>query len=182
MASRDPFEEELDAASRSEHPRFSTRIIAFLVFFSLWIVLSGRLDALHLGMGAVSCLLVTLFSGDLGMPETAARPLLVTGLRFLGYLPWLLWQIFLANLHMLRIVFHPRMTELIDPRLIRFESGLKGEPALVTFANSITLTPGTITVYVSVDGKFTVHAIDKQSAESLPEPMQARIAAVFRGF
>ena len=92
------------------------------------------------------------------------------------YIPWLLYEIFLANLHILYLVFHPRMMELIDPKIIRFRSKLKKDFSLVTFANSITLTPGTITVYVSIDGNFHVHAIDKKSGDALPGEMEDRVA------
>jgi len=97
----------------------------------------------------------------------------------LGYIPWLLYQVLMANLYILYLVFHPRMMERIDPRIIRFQSRLKNELPLVIFANSITLTPGTITVYVSVDGAFQVHAIDRKSGEPLPGEMEARISRAF---
>jgi len=51
--------------------------------------------------------------------------------------------------------------------------------SLVTFANSITLTPGTITVYVSIDGDFKVHAIDKASGDPLPGDMEEQIGKAF---
>jgi len=88
-------------------------------------------------------------------------------------------EIVKANLHVTYLVFHPRMMDLIDPRIIKFRSKLKSDMALVTFANSITLTPGTITVDVSLDGDFKVHAIDKASGEPLPGEMEARIAKAF---
>jgi len=100
-------------------------------------------------------------------------------LRVINYVPWLLYQVILANLHVLYLVFHPRMMELIDPQIIRFDSTLKKEISLVTFANSITLTPGTITMYVSVEGAFQVHAIDKASGDPLPGEMERRIARAF---
>ena len=71
------------------------------------------------------------------------------------------------------------MMNLIDPRIIQFRSKLKKEMALVTFANSITLTPGTITVSVNIDEDFSVHAIDKKSREDLPGEMEERIAMAF---
>lgn len=101
-------------------------------------------------------------------------------MRFAGYIPWLLYQIFLANLHVLYLVFHPRMLELIDPKIIQFDSTLKEDVPQTTFANSITLTPGTITVHVSVLGKFSVHCIDDKSGESLPGAMEKQIDRVFK--
>jgi multicomponent Na+:H+ antiporter subunit E len=71
------------------------------------------------------------------------------------------------------------MMDLIDPKIIKFQSRLEGDLSLVTFANSITLTPGTITVYLSMEGVFSVHAIDKQSREALPGEMEGRIARAF---
>ena len=72
------------------------------------------------------------------------------------------------------------MMERIDPRIFKFQSRLQKDLALVTFANSITLTPGTITVYVNVNGTFTVHALDQKSREALPGHMEKRIASVFK--
>jgi len=153
--------------------------MTFFILFCLWIILSGKFDLFHLSMGVISCLLVTLFSKDLLFPEPRTAGSFGTCIRFIRYIPWLLYQIFVANLRVLYLTFHPKMMDLIDPQIFRFRSRLKGDLSLVTFANSITLTPGTITVYVSIDGTFTVHAIDKQSRESLPGEMERRIAKAF---
>jgi multicomponent Na+:H+ antiporter subunit E len=159
--------------------RFSGSLITFLVLFFLWILLSGRFDLFHLSLGLISCGIITLLSRDLLFPERGHGGVFGSWMRFLGYLPWLLYQIFMANLHVLFLTFHPRMLELIDPKIIRFQSTLKKDLSLVTFANSITLTPGTITVYVSVDGNFSVHAIDRKSREGLPGEMEERISRAF---
>jgi multicomponent Na+:H+ antiporter subunit E len=100
-------------------------------------------------------------------------------LRFPLYVPWLLWQIFTANIWVLYLVFHPRMREMLNPRIITFKSRLKSRMAQLTFANSITLTPGTITVDVDWDGTFTVHALDEKSAAGLPGEMERHVARVF---
>jgi multicomponent Na+:H+ antiporter subunit E len=71
------------------------------------------------------------------------------------------------------------MLALIDPKIIEFNSRLKSDVARTTFANSITLTPGTITVSVSVLGTFSVHCIDEKSGQDLPGEMEARVAKVF---
>jgi multicomponent Na+:H+ antiporter subunit E len=147
--------------------------------FGLWVILSGKFDAFHLGLGIISCLIVAYFSGDLLFDSPKIKDLPVSWLRFIRYIPWLLYQIFLANLHVLYLAFHPRMMDLIDPRIIKFRSKLQSDLSRVTFANSITLTPGTITVYVTMDGDFSVHAIDKKSREGLPGEMEARIARAF---
>jgi multicomponent Na+:H+ antiporter subunit E len=154
-------------------------ILTFPIMFCLWLLLSGKFDPFHLSLGVISCAIVAFFSGDLLFPSPKVRGMALSWLRFLRYVPWLLYQIFKANLHLLYLSFHPRMMHLIDPRIIRFRSKLKKEMALVTFANSITLTPGTITVYVNIDEDFSVHAIDKKSSEDLPGEMEERIARAF---
>jgi len=146
---------------------------------AIWVLLSGKFDAFHLSLGMISCLIVAYFSGDLLFESPQLMRLPGTWLRFIRYVPWLLYQVFLANLHVLYLTFHPRMHDLINPQIINFKSKLHSDISLVTFANSITLTPGTITVFVSGDGEFQVHAIDDKSAEGLPGEMEARIAKAF---
>jgi len=145
----------------------------------MWLVFSGRFDAFHLILGAISCSIVALLSGDLLFPLPLDPKLPLVWLRFAGYIPWLLYQIFLANLHVMYLVFHPRMRELIDPKIIEFDTKLSSDVARTTFANCITLTPGTITVQVSAGGKFSVHCIDTASGKPLPGKMEAKIAKVF---
>lgn len=160
--------------------RFSAGFfLTFSVMFSMWVVFSGRFDAFHLILGVISCGIVAALSGDLLFPATLDRKLPFVWLRFAGYIPWLLYQIFLANLRVMYLVFHPRMRKLIDPKIIEFDSKLSSDVARTTFANSITLTPGTITVHVTAAGKFSVHCIDTKSGKPLPGKMQAKIAKVF---
>jgi len=174
---------DTDAENPSPNPRTKKHInvflLTFLIMFGLWILLSGKFDAFHLGLGVISCAIVAYFSGDLLFESPKIKTLPGSWVRFARYLPWLLYQIFIANLHILYLSFHPRMMDLIDPRIIKFRSRLQSDFSLVTFANSITLTPGTITVYVSMDGGFSVHAIDKKSREGLPGEMEERVARAF---
>jgi multicomponent Na+:H+ antiporter subunit E len=155
-------------------------VLSFLILFALWVVFSGRFDGFHLTMGLLSSALVAAISGDLMF--TSRKPSGVFGLwlRLAGYVPWLLVQIFIANLHVMMLVFHPKMMDLINPKIIKFDSHLKSDYARMLFANSITLTPGTITVEVTVWGRFSVHCINDASARSLPGKMEDKIAKVFR--
>lgn len=167
-----------------EPPTPSTRsplpyIFTFCVCMITWLVLSGKFDLFHISLGIVSSAIVTYTSGDMLLKATRIGRLPSTWLRFIAYIPWLLFEIFRANMHVMRLVFHPRMLELIDPRMIRFESRLNNEMARFIYANSITLTPGTITVYVSIYGKYSVHAIDEASRQGLPGKMEDKVAAIF---
>ncbi len=154
-------------------------LLTFCVSFATWLVLSGKFDTFHLSLGVVACLIVAYCSGDMLLATTDLRSLPGQWYRFAIYIPWLLYQIFVANIHVMRLVFHPRMLQLIDPQIIRFQTRLRSEMARFVLANSITLTPGTITVYVSVIGTFTVHAIDEECARALPGEMEAKVAAIF---
>jgi multicomponent Na+:H+ antiporter subunit E len=147
--------------------------------FATWLVFSGKFDGFHLTLGVISCGIVALLSGDLLFPSPLDRNLPLVWLRFIGYIPWLLYQIFLANLHVMYLVFHPRMMELIDPQIIEFDSKLTSDISRTTFANSITLTPGTITINVTAIGKFSVHCIDTESGKPLPGKMEAKVAKIF---
>ena len=153
-------------------------VFTFCVCMITWLVLSGKFDFFHMALGVVSSAIVTATSGDMLLKARRLGGLPGTWLRFIAYVPWLLFEIFRANMHVIRLVFHPRMMDLIDPRMIRFQTRLDSEMARFIFANSITLTPGTITVYVSILGKYTVHAIDKASGQGLPGEMEDRVGAI----
>jgi multicomponent Na+:H+ antiporter subunit E len=157
-----------------------TFILSFLILFVLWIVFSGKFDGFHITLGLISSAIVAAISGDLMFTSRRPRGIFSLWLRMFAYVPWLMYQIFIANVHVMYLVFHPKMMELINPQIIEFESRLKGDYARTAFANSITLTPGTITVNVTVLGRFSVHCIDDQSGLSLPGGMEERIVKVFR--
>jgi multicomponent Na+:H+ antiporter subunit E len=174
-----PSEENPSQASRSR--RFGPpQLFAFVILFLVWIVFSGRFDGFHIVMGLISSAVVAAFSGDLLFPSRRFRGIFILWLRWIAYIPWLVYQIFLANLRVMVLIFHPKMKKRINPKIIRFESKLKSGYARTTFANSITLTPGTITVNVTALGRFSVHCIDDKSAQSLPGEMEERILKVFR--
>jgi multicomponent Na+:H+ antiporter subunit E len=151
----------------------------FIVSFFTWLVLSGKFDAFHLSLGVVSCGIVAFAAGNLLISPDRKPRLARQWIGFVRYLPWLLYQILLANIHVLKLVFHPRPMEKIDPRIVKFESRLTDPMALFIFANSITLTPGTITVFVSIFGTYTVHAIDGTCGDALPGEMEKRVATIF---
>jgi multicomponent Na+:H+ antiporter subunit E len=150
----------------------------FLIMFGFWILLSGKFDLFHLTLGVISSGLVSFMSADLFMYDPKSKSRLATGFRFLLYLPWLLYQIVLSTLHVGFLAMHPKMKELIDPTIVTFKTKLQTDIAKVALANSITLTPGTITI--RVEGQvFYVHAISRKAAAGLPGEMEERLARVF---
>jgi multicomponent Na+:H+ antiporter subunit E len=157
-----------------------TFVFSFLILFGLWIVFSGRFDGFHITMGLLCSAIVAALSGDMMFTTHEMRGILGVWIRFLTYIPWLMIQIFLANLHVMYLVLHPRMMDLINPKIIEFDSRLKSDYSRTIFANSITLTPGTITVNATVLGRFSVHCIDDPSEQALPGRMEEKIADVFK--
>ncbi len=153
--------------------------ITFFVLLFFWLIFSGKFDSFHLTLGIICCSLVAWFMSDLLItsPETKRLPRIWMG--FLFYFPWLIWQIILANFHVLFLVISPDMKSKINPQIIKFRSRIQDPLGLVTFANSITLTPGTITVFLNVYGDMAIHAIDNESAAPLPGDMEKRVAKIF---
>ena len=103
--------------------------------------------------------------------------------RFLRYCLWLSWQIILANIHIAGLALSPRAQQIIDPHTISFKTVLKSDFARFVLANSITLTPGTVTIRIQ-DDTFHIHAITAQSAGDLadaPGEMERWVAWVFEG-
>jgi multicomponent Na+:H+ antiporter subunit E len=157
--------------------------IVWLGLFALWVILSGMLDAVHLAMGAACSALVTWLSADLLFTrvDTGERRWLtfIHWGRFLAYLPWLGWEIVKANVQVLKLVLGP--LSRLRPAIITYKApDLSSEVSRVILANSITLTPGTVTLDVGLDGVYTVHAIDEGSAEGLLEgSMERKVAWTF---
>ena len=153
-------------------------LLTFILMMITWVVLSGKFEPLLLGLGVLSSGLVAWFFHDLLFPSISPAHASI-GLKFIIYIPWLIWEIIKANFHLLVLAFHPRMKELIDPHIITFKTDLESDLAITTLANSITLTPGTITVTATGDGVFRVHAIDKPSAEALPGTMLEKVVEIY---
>jgi len=85
-------------------------------------------------------------------------------LRMTAYFPWLVWEIVKANLDVAGRILNPRLP--ISPRVIRVRAGQAGDVGRVIYANSITLTPGTVSI--ETDGDIiTVHALSAEAAEGV---------------
>ena len=153
---------------------------SFLLFFAFWIILSGKFDLFHLCLGFISCLIVSVWTRRL-LFEVSDKTFLtrVTELsRFLVYQVWLFWQIVLANIHVIHLAFQPKVCDAINSHLVEFKTCLKSDIAKYVLANSITLTPGTITIQVTED-TFLVHAITRYAADGLPESFEKKIKFIF---
>ena len=157
----------------SNHVR---RFGVFVILFAFWMVFSGHFDILHLGLGLACSAIVATLSYDLILPDPLSASALTKARRFLAYVPWLLYEVVLANFHVVYLVLRPGK---LRPQIVQFKTGLKSDLAKVTLGNSITLTPGTITMDID-DDEFFVHAVSDKAAASLIEgAMERRVRHMF---
>ena len=163
-------------------------VITFILLFATWLIFSGKFDPFHLSLGAISSAIVAWISADLlfhDKGKTFGRRL-GEAFRFINYSAWLLYQIFLANLHVIGLALSPKKYDRdLDPHIFTFNTILKTDFARFVLANSITLTPGTVTIRIENDTVY-VHAISRVSAGELAEQesvseMEKRVAWVFEG-
>ncbi|MFQ5992242.1 MAG: Na+/H+ antiporter subunit E [Nitrospiraceae bacterium] len=153
--------------------RLKTILLKASVLFGLWLVLSGKYNFFHMTLG----LGFSLGVAWLNTRPLAFRPQVFPWARFLLYLPWLFTRIVHSSIHLTYLILHPRLP--INPRLIPYHTKLRDRAAVVLLGNSITLTPGTITVEIS-SHDLVVHAMDDLSAGDLNSGgLEAKIAGVF---
>ena len=159
------------------------RIVIFVLLLGIWIVFSGKFDAFHLALGALSSAFITAISGNFyfenrskGMGARMAELL-----RLPAYGLWLLWQIVLSNIHILKLALTPGDIKDLNPSLVRIKPKLKTEFGKYMLANSITLTPGTITIEADGD-EMLIHSISKHTADGVKDDtMEKKVAKVFEG-
>ena len=135
-----------------------------MLLFGTWLLWSGHYTPLLISLGLGSCALVTLLAHWMGIIDDEGFPLHLTP-RILRYLPWLVLEVIKSNLELARRVLDPRLP--IGPEMVELTASQKTDLGRVIFANSITLTPSTVTVEAGSDGKFIVHAISREAAAEL---------------
>jgi multicomponent Na+:H+ antiporter subunit E len=148
------------------------KLSAAVTLFLFWIVLSGYFTPFLLAAGAVSAVAVVAFARRLEVVDPEGHPVHFAGMA-LRYWPWLAKEIVKSAWEVSMIILHPRLP--ISPNLVRVRSTQATAVGRVVFANSITLTPGTVTVEAG-RGEFLVHALTREGAASLAGgDMDARV-------
>lgn len=139
----------------------------YIVFFALWIIFNGRVTFEILWMGAVICAVMYAFICKF-MDYSVKKDIYMVKriLFFLKYFAVLIWEIVKANMDTMKLILSRRY--IAEPVVVTFKSDLKTERANVLLANSITLTPGTITVSLK-ENEFVVHCLDKDFSQGLDD-------------
>ena len=138
-------------------------VYLFVTVAGLWLVWSGHYTPFLLGLGLLSTVGVVLLCWRMEILDRDIAPLHVVPAT-VRYVPWLAWEVIKANLDVIRRVLDPRLP--IDPQTLRVRASQVTDLGRVTYTNSITLTPGTLTVD-AVDDRLTVHALADEPAADL---------------
>lgn len=141
-----------------------------LMLSGTWLLLSGHTSPLLLTLGLISVVAVIACTARLGVLDDEGMPVqLLPGL--IRYVPWLAGQVIRSNLDVARRIINPKLP--ISPSVIYVDAKRHTEVGRVTYANSITLTPGTISLDVS-DETIEVHALTENAADDLASGEMAR--------
>ena len=136
-----------------------------IVLGTVWLGLSGHFEPLLLVLGLLSCLGVVALGRRMRLIDSEGAPIQLS-LRGLLYTPWILWEVVKANVDVARRILTPGLP--IDPRVIRVKAGQSSDLARVVYANSITLTPGTVSLRLEGD-EIEVHALTAEAAAGLED-------------
>lgn len=136
---------------------------AIATLFAFWVLLSGYFTPFLLGAGVLASIAVVAFAWRMNVIDHEGYPIRF-GPAALWYWPWLAKEIVKSAWDVSRVILDPRLP--VSPTVVRVRPGQNSTVGLVTYANSITLTPGTITVEAGPD-EFLVHALTAEGAESL---------------
>jgi multicomponent Na+:H+ antiporter subunit E len=159
--------------------RIFRQTLLALALLGFWLLLSGRLDPLFVGMGVVSALAITVASTPLlertiGAAGTHPR---VKVHKLVPYVLWLLGRMLVSAVQIAWIVINPRVPP--EPGIVRLRTDLKSPAARAMLSNSLTLVPGTMTLEMD-EHELTVHSFTPDAVDDLASAaMQSRIAAIF---
>jgi len=139
-------------------------ISAAIVLFVFWLLLSGHYTTFFVTAGAASAVAVVLFSRRMDVIDHEGHPIQLGWRAASWYWPWLAIEIAKSAWDVTRRILDPKLP--ISPTLVRFVPSQRTDVGRVVHANSITLTPGTITVEADANG-FLVHALTREGAAGL---------------
>jgi len=138
-------------------------ISLFLTLAAFWLLNSGHYSVLVLSLGLVSIALVLIISHKMDVVDQESQPIYLST-KILGYYLWLIKEIIKANITVVKHIWLGEKS--ISPTLKKIKISQQTDMGKVIYANSITLTPGTVAIDL-VDNEITVHALLSKDIESL---------------
>lgn len=139
---------------------------AWLVFLLaiFWVINSGHFDVLLLSLGVISIALVVWLNHRMSTVSEGYEPPVILSLGLPLYMAWLIKEIVKSNVEVIRCIWQRKPA--IEPSVIQVTASQESDLHKVLYANSITMTPGTVTMEIEGD-VFTIHALTRSSRESL---------------
>ena len=141
-------------------------LILFTTLMAGWLLMSGIYNGLLIGFGIVSCLLCTWLSLRIGATDREGLPTHLFA-RLPAYLVWLIGEIVSSNIATAKIILRGES----DPEIFEVPANQATAAGLANYANSITLTPGTVTVDIDEaktgSSRFLVHALHPQFGDDV---------------
>ena len=145
--------------------KLRSRIIVFVLSFLTWLALTGNPNRQQVIVGLLVSALVSLSAGHFLVTTVKKNSLFKRCIYGVGYLFVFIWEMIKANVHVAYIVLHPKLP--INPGIVRIRTALKKDTSLTVLCNSITLTPGTLTVDIHPRGGYLyIHHIDVKSEDT----------------
>lgn len=141
-----------------------TIFISFVSLYLLWELLSGYFKTNLIVLGIISCVFVTILSIKLKIYSKQHERIRIN-LKLPLYIPWLLKEIIKSNLHVARCILSSN--ESIQPQLVTIKPSQKTNAGIAVHANSITLTPGTISIDIKDNNEILVHALTNNTAQGI---------------
>lgn len=136
------------------------RAITTLILSAVWILWSWHFEPIVVGFGIFSVLFTTFIVNRLGVLDSEGQPYEIN-LRLLRFLPWLVWEVLVANVQAAKLILSPKLKT--RPHLIRVHAPQRTSLGKVMYANTITITPGTIALDIQ-DDVILVHALSDDMA------------------
>jgi len=144
--------------------RMKSRIALFILAFLVWMCLCWSIDWQHVFVGVLVACFIAFMTGDMFVERTHLLRSPKRYFWFLYYIPLFVWECFKANIDVAYRVGHPDLP--IKPGIVKVKTKLKSDVGLTFLANSITLTPGTLSVDVDKENGFLyVHWINVKDIE-----------------
>jgi len=141
-----------------------SRIALFILAFLVWMCLCWSFDWQHVFIGVLVACFIAFMTGDMFVERTHLLRSPKRYFWFLYYIPLFVWECFKANIDVAYRVGHPDLP--IKPGIVKVKTKLKSDAGLTFLANSITLTPGTLSVDVDKENGFLyVHWINAKDIE-----------------
>jgi len=142
------------------------RLVYFILAFIIWVILTwpfveGKIDIEVVIAGLIASVVVAVLFHEMLPKEHRVFISPVRIFWFLVYIPVFFYYVMKANLDVVYRALHPKMP--IKPGIVKIKTNLKTESGITALANSITLTPGTLTVDLTDDGYLYVHWINVKS-------------------